>query len=69
MVNGKNVITVDGRKIADGNTVFIPWSPTEETKVYHWNDQGGTTTWTLPESWAVRPRSSCSSWTTRAAPR
>ncbi len=52
MVNGKNVITVDGRKIADGNTVFIPWSPTEETKIYHWNDQGGTTTWTLPESWA-----------------
>ena len=31
MVNGKNVITVDGRKIADGNTVCIPWSPTEET--------------------------------------
>lgn len=52
MVNGKNVITVNGRVVADGNKIFIPWDPTEETKIYHWNDVGGSTTWTLPESWA-----------------
>ena len=31
--------------------LFMPWDPIHETKIYHWNDQGGTTTWQLPESW------------------
>ncbi|MCX6929265.1 MAG: endo-alpha-N-acetylgalactosaminidase family protein, partial [Verrucomicrobia bacterium] len=31
--------------------LFMPWDPITETKIYHWNDQGGTTTWQLPESW------------------
>lgn len=52
MVNGQNVITVNGRKVAEGNKIFIPWDPTEETKIYHWNEQGGSTTWQLPESWS-----------------
>lgn len=34
------------------NLVFIPWDPFRETKIYHWNDNGGSTTWTLPDSWA-----------------
>jgi endo-alpha-N-acetylgalactosaminidase len=33
------------------NLVFIPWPPCEETKIYHWNDGGGASTWTLPKSW------------------
>ncbi len=41
----------DGRRIAQGSTIFIPWDPIHETKVYHWNDEGGTTTWQLPASW------------------
>ena len=31
--------------------LFMPWDPINETRIYHWNDQGGTTTWPLPESW------------------
>jgi hypothetical protein len=29
----------------------MPWDPINETKIYHWNDLGGATTWQLPESW------------------
>ncbi|WP_171646162.1 endo-alpha-N-acetylgalactosaminidase family protein [Paenibacillus phytorum] len=32
--------------------VFIPWDPQNETKIYHYNTFGGTTTWDLPNSWA-----------------
>ncbi len=31
--------------------LFMPWDPINETRIYHWNDRGGTTTWRLPESW------------------
>lgn len=31
--------------------VFMPWDPIKETKIYHWNDDGGTSTWELPDSW------------------
>lgn len=30
---------------------FIPWDPINETRIYHWNDLGGETAWTLPTSW------------------
>lgn len=43
----------DGRRIAQGNTMFIPWDPVKETKIYHWNDEGGITTWQLPVSWGT----------------
>jgi len=33
------------------NMVFIPWNPLKPSKIYHWNDKGGTSTWTLPDSW------------------
>jgi endo-alpha-N-acetylgalactosaminidase len=33
------------------NLCFIPWDPIAETKIYHWNDKGGRSTWTLPKSW------------------
>ena len=50
----------DGSLIADGSLVFIPWfaedsetkDPDEAAKIYHWNPNGGETTWTLPESWS-----------------
>ncbi|MFD0693459.1 endo-alpha-N-acetylgalactosaminidase family protein [Paenibacillus sp. GCM10027628] len=35
-----------------GAKVFIPWDPQNETKIYHYNTAGGTTTWDLPNSWA-----------------
>ena len=34
------------------NRLFIPWDPLSEEKIYHWNDEGGDSTWTLPRSWA-----------------
>ena len=55
------VITKDGNKITDGQgKIFIPWyaeesetqNPDEAAKIYHWNSNGGETTWSLPESWS-----------------
>ncbi|MFB6783557.1 endo-alpha-N-acetylgalactosaminidase family protein [Streptomyces sp. NPDC056352] len=48
-------ITWNGRLIADGTTVFLPWEPTDEAdprKIYHWNSSGGATSWRLPAKWA-----------------
>lgn len=49
--NGKNIITKDGKVIADGNKIFIPWNVETEDKIYHWTDATGSTTWELPSSW------------------
>lgn len=51
VVNGVNVITKDGKEIANGNKIFIPWDAENETKIYHWNQGGGESTWYLPDSW------------------
>ncbi len=53
MKDGVNVISLDGRDVARGNQIFIPWETEEEAegKIYHWNTSGGTTTWELPKSW------------------
>lgn len=51
LVNDINQISKDGNLIADGTKIFIPWSPVDETKIYHWNSEGGSSTWTLPISW------------------
>lgn len=40
-----------GRKVLDGNTYLLPWNPTKETKLYHWSDKDGKTTWETPPSW------------------
>ncbi|WP_158702648.1 endo-alpha-N-acetylgalactosaminidase family protein [Paenibacillus faecalis] len=45
------VMYCNDRKIAEDNLMFIPWSPYEEHKIYHWNPEGGSSTWTLPDSW------------------
>lgn len=50
--NNKNTITKDGKVIADGNKLFIPWNPETEDKIYHWTDVDGSTTWDLPNSWS-----------------
>jgi endo-alpha-N-acetylgalactosaminidase len=38
-------------KLAQGNKLFLPWDPEKQSKIYHWNDDGGTTTWKLPPKW------------------
>lgn len=48
---GKRVMYKDGITILNDKTYLLPWDPKEETKLYHWNSEGGTTTWTLPNSW------------------
>ncbi len=52
--NGKLLATAEykgQKRKPQNNKLFIPWSPKEPTKVYHWNDAGGKSTWELPESW------------------
>ncbi|NOU70273.1 hypothetical protein GC098_02270 [Paenibacillus sp. LMG 31458] len=44
-------IMTDSSEISD-STVFIPWDPVKEDKIYHWNPKGGSTTWTVPVSWS-----------------
>ena len=60
VTSGNWVITKDGNKITDGQgKIFIPWyaedsetkNPDEAAKIYHWNNDGGETTWILPENW------------------
>lgn len=36
----------------ENNKLFIPWNPLNPTKAYHWNDNGGKSTWQLPTEWA-----------------
>lgn len=58
--DGKIHLTKDGNDIAimtdssnvSNSTVFIPWDPVKEDKIYHWNPAGGSTTWKLPASWS-----------------
>ncbi|WP_419954249.1 endo-alpha-N-acetylgalactosaminidase family protein [Neobacillus niacini] len=56
-------ITFNGNKIFEGKPgdekYLIPWSwdqngkklPTAKEKLYHWNTNGGETTWTVPTGW------------------
>ena len=52
---GTRQITKDGHLILNGGSYLLPWSQSKETKLYHWNSAGGTTTWTLPTSWGTQP--------------
>ncbi|MEV4438159.1 endo-alpha-N-acetylgalactosaminidase family protein [Streptomyces sp. NPDC049577] len=54
---GVRRITTDGRLVCTGGTYLLPWEPrraTDPAKLYHYNPDGGTTTWTLPRGWAAR---------------
>ncbi len=49
------IITLNDHVVLDENTYLLPWveqdfeTPTPDSeKLYHWNLDGGTTTWTLP---------------------
>lgn len=42
-------IRKDGHNILSGKNYLLPWD--NESKLYHWNDAGGSTTWGIPTSW------------------
>ncbi|ARJ50816.1 endo-alpha-N-acetylgalactosaminidase family protein [Staphylococcus lutrae] len=52
-------ITLNGQTVLDGETYLLPWNwdaqgqplTGDQQKLYHWNKNGGTTTWTLPDTW------------------
>ena len=48
-LNGKEVLRTD----ADEHTYLLPWTDNQngEEKLYHWNLDGGTTTWAVPNGW------------------
>ena len=52
----ERVITLNGNVVLDEHAYLLPWveqdfkNPTPAAeKLYHWNLEGGTTTWTLPD--------------------
>ncbi|MFE6129560.1 endo-alpha-N-acetylgalactosaminidase family protein [Streptomyces sp. NPDC056437] len=56
---GTRRIVTDGRVVYDGGTYLLPWEPrraTDPAKLYHYNPQGGTTSWQLPRGWAGAAR-------------
>ena len=50
-LEGVNKLTQNGHLIKEGDKIFIPWNPITKEKIYHYNTQGGESTWTLPQSW------------------
>ncbi|MFE2092523.1 endo-alpha-N-acetylgalactosaminidase family protein [Streptomyces sp. NPDC059460] len=42
----------DGALERDGNKLFLPWSPRGQEKIYAWNDEAESRTWTLPKAWS-----------------
>ncbi|HHU6751064.1 TPA: endo-alpha-N-acetylgalactosaminidase family protein [Staphylococcus pseudintermedius] len=52
-------IELNGRTVLDDDSYLLPWNwdangqplTGDNEKLYHWNKNGGSTTWTLPESW------------------
>ncbi|WP_113672362.1 endo-alpha-N-acetylgalactosaminidase family protein [Vallitalea guaymasensis] len=48
---GTKIITKDGIKVLEGSKYLLPWDPATEEKLYHYNKDGGTSTWKLPISY------------------
>ncbi|MGW7102836.1 endo-alpha-N-acetylgalactosaminidase family protein [Streptomyces sp. NPDC054838] len=46
---GTRTITTGGRTVLRGGAYLLP----RDGKLYHWNDAGGPTTWTLPAGWSA----------------
>ncbi len=46
--NGRRTFTVGGAKVLDGDRYLLPW---RGKKLYHYNKQGGASTWELPEKY------------------
>ena len=66
LIDGQMVVTRNGKPVAycdvaytssgeldvrADSLVFVPWDPITEDKIYHWNPDGGATTWQLPDTW------------------
>ena len=50
--NIERTITLNGKKILDDVTYLLPWKDEDGSeKLYHWNLDGGQTTWELPDGW------------------
>lgn len=49
-LNGKVILNTD----VDGSAYLLPWTDNDDgsEKLYHWNLEGGSTTWDLQEDWA-----------------
>ncbi|MEU2681015.1 endo-alpha-N-acetylgalactosaminidase family protein [Streptomyces sp. NPDC007107] len=57
--DGTRRITTDGRVVYEAGRYLLPWEPREATdpdRLYHYNPEGGTTTWQLPRGWAGRSK-------------
>ncbi|WP_419955385.1 endo-alpha-N-acetylgalactosaminidase family protein [Neobacillus niacini] len=55
----ERIITLNGNVVLDEHAYLIPWveqdfekTTPDSKKLYHWNLEGGTTTWTLPNEYA-----------------
>ncbi|EOH97110.1 Ig-like domain (group 4) family protein [Enterococcus haemoperoxidus ATCC BAA-382] len=42
-------ITLNNVDVLKGSTYLLPWTVNKELKLYHWNETGGSTTWTIPD--------------------
>ena len=54
--NIERIITLNGKVVLDEVKYLLPWTEEDGTengkeKLYHWNLDGGTTTWQLPNGW------------------
>jgi len=51
--NIERTITLNGKVVLNDVTYLLPWTDVEnkEEKLYHWNLDGGTTTWDLQDGW------------------
>ncbi|GAA0083683.1 endo-alpha-N-acetylgalactosaminidase family protein [Clostridium sp. CTA-7] len=50
--NIERTITLNGKVVLNDVTYLLPWTDEDGTeKLYHWNLDGGKTTWELPAGW------------------
>lgn len=50
--NIERTITLNGKVVLNDITYLLPWADEDGTeKLYHWNLEGGNTTWELPKGW------------------
>lgn len=47
----QRVINYDGAVVYEGGKYLLPWKDGGTDRLYHWNIAGGTSTWTLTNSW------------------
>jgi endo-alpha-N-acetylgalactosaminidase len=52
LVDGKRVITREGRTVLNGEAYLLPWNPLVADKLYYWNSSEELTTWTIPAEWS-----------------